>query len=119
MELKHIHLSNLAVSTANMCGKGRAEIDINLPSVRGRSVLKPLIVRAIGSPHTFEIVAGKRRYAAWAVAEEMGRRRALPCALLDKSDDATALEASLLIENIARLDFTMRGKGRRSSSELL
>jgi ParB family chromosome partitioning protein len=58
-----------------------------------------------GSPDTFEIVAGKRRYqAALAVAEENGgEMEPLPCAVLDDADDAAALEASL-IENVARLD---------------
>jgi ParB family transcriptional regulator, chromosome partitioning protein len=62
-------------------------------------------VRPNGSPDTFEIVAGKRRYhAALAVAEENnGESEPLPCAVLGDADDAAALEASL-IENVARLD---------------
>ncbi len=75
-----------------------------LPSVRARGVLVPLIVRANGSPETYEIVAGKRRYySALAVAEETGEAEPLPCAVIESGDDAAALEASL-IENIARLD---------------
>ena len=105
MELKHIHIANLTVSAANMREKGKADIANLLPSVRARGILVPLIVRANGSPDTFEIVAGKRRYhAALAVAEENGGEcEPLPCAVLDDADDAAALEASL-IENIARLD---------------
>jgi ParB family chromosome partitioning protein len=95
----------LTVSAANMRGKGKVDISNILPSVRARGVLVPLMVRPNGSPDTFEIVAGKRRYhAALAVAEENGGEcEPLPCAVLDDTDDAAALEASL-IENVARLD---------------
>jgi len=94
MQLRHIDLANLAVSSANMRGRGKVDIANILPSVRARGVLVPLIVRAnrseaaaqIGKsgsarvsgsnaqatehsegndkPETFEIVAGKRRYHA-------------------------------------------------------
>lgn len=113
MELKHIAVAKLAVSPANMRAKGKAPDIANiLPSVRARGVLVPLIVRAQscpepvegGSPDTYEIVAGKRRFhAALAVAEEGGGIEELPCAVIEPGDDAAALEASL-IENIARLD---------------
>ncbi|WP_084584609.1 ParB/RepB/Spo0J family partition protein [Sphingomonas azotifigens] len=105
MELKHIDVAQLSISPANMRG-GRKQPDLTniLPSVRARGVLVPLIVRANGSPDSYEIVAGRRRYyAALAVAEEGGDIDALPCAVMDAGDDAAALEASL-IENIARLD---------------
>ena len=74
MELKHIDLANLSVSTANMRGvKKVPDLTNILPSVRARGVLVPLIVRQNGSPDSYEIVAGKRRYhAALAVAEEGG-----------------------------------------------
>lgn len=105
MELKHIDLACLSVSPANMRGVKKAPDLTNiLPSVRARGVLVPLIVRQNGSPETYEIVAGKRRYhAALVVAQEQGGIEALPCAVMDAGDDAAALEASL-IENIARLD---------------
>ena len=105
MELKHIDLSFLSVSPANMRMKGKTPDLANiLPSVRARGVLVPLIVRANGSSETYEIVAGKRRFhAALAVADETGERDPLPCAVIEAGDDASALEASL-IENIARLD---------------
>ncbi|WP_109808759.1 ParB/RepB/Spo0J family partition protein [Sphingosinithalassobacter portus] len=105
MELKHIDIANLSVSPVNMRGvKKTPDLTNILPSVRARGVLVPLIVRANGSPDTYEIVAGKRRYhAALAVAEEGGGIEELPCAIMEAGDDAAALEASL-IENIARLD---------------
>ncbi len=105
MELKHIDIACLSISPANMRGVKRAP-DLNniLPSVRARGVLVPLIVRQNGSPTTYEIVAGKRRYhAAMIVAQEEGSVEPLPCAIMEAGDDAAALEASL-IENIARLD---------------
>lgn len=105
MELKHIDIAKLSVSPVNMRGVKKAPDLTNiLPSVRARGVLVPLIVRQNGSPDTYEIVAGKRRYhAALAVAAEGGGIDALPCAVMNAGDDAAALEASL-IENIARLD---------------
>jgi ParB family chromosome partitioning protein len=105
MQLRHIDIANLTVSAANMRGRGKVDIGNILPSVRARGILVPLMVRPNGSPETFEIVAGKRRYhAALAVAEENGGEcEPLPCAVLDDADDAAALEASL-IENVARLD---------------
>ena len=114
MELKHIDIANLAVSATNMRGVKKAPDLTNiLPSVRARGVLVPLIVRREscpepaegGSPETYEIIAGKRRYhAALIVAEENGGiSDPLPCAVMAAGDDAAALEASI-IENIARLD---------------
>lgn len=105
MELKHIDIARLSVSPANMRGGSKAPDLTNiLPSVRARGILVPLIVRANGSPDSYEIVAGKRRYhAALAVAQETGSSDPLPCAVMAAGDDAAALEASL-IENIARLD---------------
>src|SRR3954454_23534892 len=105
MELKHIDIANLTVSAANMRGKGKVDVANILPSIRARGILVPLMVRPNGSPETYEIVAGKRRYhAALAVAEENGgETEPLPCAVLDDADDAAALEASL-IENVARLE---------------
>ena len=105
MELKHIDIAKLSVSSVNMRAKGKnPDIANILPSVRARGVLVPLIVRVNGSPDTYEIVAGKRRYhAALAVASEGGEIEPLPCAVIAAGDDAAALEVSL-IENIARLD---------------
>lgn len=119
MELKHIDITRLSVSSLNMRGTRKAcDIANILPSVRARGVLVPLIVRECAGSDgecqsgisagehtlTYEILAGKRRYnAALAVIEEGGGIEDLPCALIEPGDDAAALEASL-IENIARLD---------------
>ena len=105
MELKHIELSQLVVSPANMRGiTKKPDLTNILPSVRARGILVPLIVRPGAEDGNYEIVAGKRRYhAALTVAEEQGGIDPLPCAVMEAGDDAAALEASL-IENIARLD---------------
>jgi len=74
MNLAHIALENLSVSALNMrhAKKAPDTSDI-LPSVRTRGILMPLLVRPNGSPETFEIVAGRRRYfAARTVKEERG-----------------------------------------------
>lgn len=105
MELKHIDIANLSVSSANMRGVTKKPDLANiLPSVRARGILVPLIVRPSAEDGNYEIVAGKRRYhAALTVAEEQDGIDPLPCAVMEAGDDAAALEASL-IENIARLD---------------
>jgi len=105
MELQHIALDRLAVSAANMRGKGKTpDLSNILPSVRARGILVPLIVRPVSDGEGFEIIAGRRRYeAARQVAQECGEKDPLPCAIMAAGDDAAALEASL-IENVARLD---------------
>jgi ParB family transcriptional regulator, chromosome partitioning protein len=105
MELKHIDIANLSVSSANMRGiTKKPDLTNILPSVRARGILVPLIVRSAALDGCYEIIAGKRRYhAALTVAEEQDGIDPLPCAVMVAGDDAAALEASL-IENIARLD---------------
>ncbi|RWN53284.1 MAG: ParB/RepB/Spo0J family partition protein, partial [Mesorhizobium sp.] len=105
MQLAHIPIDRLNISALNMRhGKRAPDISDILPSVRARGVLVPLLVRPNGTPETFEIVAGRRRYfAAKSLADERGEGDPLPCAIMEDGDDADALEASL-IENIARLD---------------
>jgi ParB family transcriptional regulator, chromosome partitioning protein len=105
MKLDHVEFSKLSVSTANMRhGKKAPDVSDILPSIRARGILVPLLVRPNGSPDTFEIVAGSRRYrCAEIIFNESGEVEPLPCAFMQPGDDAVALEASL-IENIARLD---------------
>ncbi|MFT4054788.1 MAG: ParB/RepB/Spo0J family partition protein [Novosphingobium sp.] len=120
MELKHIDITRLSVSSLNMRGTRKTcDIANILPSVRARGVLVPLIVREMAASGSevfeagstagehvpsYEILAGKRRFhASLAVVEEGGGIEDLPCAVIEPGDDAAALEASL-IENIARLD---------------
>jgi ParB family chromosome partitioning protein len=105
MQLTHIDIDKLCVSTLNMRhGRHAPDISDILPSIRARGVLVPLLVRPNGSPEIFEIVAGRRRYfAAKTVADEQGGIASLPCAVMEPGDDAAALEASI-IENVARLD---------------
>jgi len=119
MKLDFLPLASLAVSRANMrFAKKPPDVSDILPTVRARGVLVPLIVRPAATNAgdapgpRFEIVAGSRRFrAAQLVAEERGANAAdaaadaarLPCAIIDESDDAAAVEASL-IENLARLD---------------
>lgn len=109
MKLDFIDLGKLCVSKANMRHAKRVpDVSDILPTVRKRGVIVPVLVRQNGTPDTFEIIAGARRFhAATIVAAE---RRAegqdvdpMPCAVLSDMDDASAIEASL-IENVARLD---------------
>jgi len=111
MKLDFIDLGKLSVSKANMrYAKKAPDVSDLLPTVRKRGVIVPVLVRPNGGPDSFEIVAGARRFtAATIIAAERrdssadAEPEALPCAILDDSDDADAIEASL-IENTARLD---------------
>jgi ParB family chromosome partitioning protein len=103
MQIEHIPLERLSVSTLNM-RRGRKTPDVSdiLPSVMKRGVLTPLFVRPNGKPDRFEILAGKRRYfASLEAAKECGDERALPCIVTGEGDDAEALEISM-IENLLR-----------------
>lgn len=105
MQITPIPLGQLSVATINM-RRGRKAPDISdiLPSIRARGVLSPLFVRPNGKPDHFEILAGKRRYfASLEAARELGEDRSLPCIVLGPSDDAEALEISM-IENLLRAD---------------
>ena len=105
MELQTIPLDRLAVSALNMrASRKKPYLDDILPSIRERGVLVPLLVRPNGKENHFEIVAGRRRFlASKAIANETGEARDLPCRVLSQSDDAAAVEASIL-ENTARLE---------------
>ncbi len=111
MRLEFLPIGKLCFSKANMrYAKRPPDVSDLLPTVRAKGVLQTLLVRPNGSPETFEIVAGARRFRAAqivaderATAGEAGPPEPLPCAILDDADDAAAIEASL-IENLARLD---------------
>ncbi len=103
MQLAHIPLEQLKVSTLNMRHARKApDISDILPSIRARGVQQPLLVRKNGEG--FEIVAGRRRFFSLkTIAKEGTEIEPVPCAVMAEGDDAAALEASL-IENVARLD---------------
>ncbi|AOH84377.1 chromosome partitioning protein ParB [Sphingomonas panacis] len=112
MTLVFLSPDKLSVSKTNMrYSKKAPDVSDLLPTVRKRGVIQTLLVRPNGEDGHFEIVAGARRFhAARIVAEE--RRLAegdaaeaepLPCRILAETDDAAAIEASM-IENLARLD---------------
>jgi ParB family chromosome partitioning protein len=102
MELTHIPLTDLKLTKVNV-RHGRKAPDISdiLPSIKQRGILQPLLVRPNGKG--YEIVAGRRRFfAAQKALDELGAFDPVPCAIMEKDDDAAALEASLL-ENEARM----------------
>ena len=107
MELAHIPLDQLKLNKVNV-RHGRKAPDVSdiLPSIRERGILQPLLVRPNGPENgtmRFEVVAGRRRFfAAQKALEETGDFAPVPCAIMEKGDDAAAIEASLL-ENEARM----------------
>lgn len=102
MQLTHLALDQLTVSRLNMRHE-RKHPDVSdlLPSIRARGIQQPLLVRP--ADDTFEIVAGRRRFFALRALRKDGEVVEVPCAIMDETDDAAAIEASL-IENTARLD---------------
>lgn len=105
MTLAFIAQDKLSVSKTNMrYGKKAPDVSDILPTVRKRGIIQTLLVRPNCQEGHFEIVAGARRYhAALIVAQETGEAEPLPCRILAETDDAAAVEASM-IENLARLD---------------
>ncbi|WP_336966797.1 ParB/RepB/Spo0J family partition protein [Sphingobium aquiterrae] len=105
MTLVFIDQDKLSVSKTNMrYGKKVPDVTDILPTVRKRGVIQTLLVRPNCQEGHFEIVAGSRRFhAAKIVAQETGEAEPLPCRILSETDDAAAIEASM-IENLARLD---------------
>lgn len=105
MTLVFIDQDKLSVSKTNMrYAKKAPDVSDLLPTVRKRGVIQTLLVRPNCQDGHFEIVAGARRFhAARIVAQETGEAEPLPCRILSQTDDAAAIEASM-IENLARLD---------------
>ena len=113
MTLVFIAPDKLSVSRTNMrYGRKAPDVSDILPTVRKRGIIQTLLVRPNPVPSGvegckeghFEIVAGARRFhAALIVAQETGEAEPLPCRILSETDDAAAIEASM-IENLARLD---------------
>lgn len=105
MTLVFISPDKLSVSKTNMrYAKKAPDVSDLLPTVRKRGVIQTLLVRPGAEDGHFEIVAGARRFhAARIVAAETGEAEPLPCRVLSETDDAAAIEASM-IENFARLD---------------
>jgi ParB family chromosome partitioning protein len=69
-------------------------------SIREHGVLQPILVRPIGEPHRYQLVAGERRWRAAKAAE----LDVIP-ALIEQLDDETALEIGI-IENLQREDLS-------------
>lgn len=105
MTLVFIAPDKLSVSKTNMRYARKApDVSDILPTVRKRGVIQTLLVRPSCEAGHFEIIAGARRFhAALIVAQETGEAEPLPCRILSETDDAAAIEASM-IENLARLD---------------
>lgn len=103
MELKHIPIEQLHISKLNMrYGRKTPDVSDILPSVREKGILLPLIVRP--EDGSFGVIAGGRRYRCGEIIREETGSFAPPlCAVMGESDDAGALEISL-IENFARRD---------------
>ncbi|MFQ2150787.1 ParB/RepB/Spo0J family partition protein [Aeromonas jandaei] len=66
-------------------------------SIRAQGVIQPIVVRPVAE-HSFEIIAGERRWRA----SQLARLEVVPCIVKDVPDEAAV--AIALIENIQRED---------------
>lgn len=100
--LHHIPLADLKVSKLNVRKHGAKDVASLAASIAANGILQPLVVRA--ADDGYEIIAGQRRFLAAKSldATDPETPDTVPCVVLDRCDDATAVEASLA-ENIERL----------------
>ncbi|MEQ1697272.1 MAG: ParB N-terminal domain-containing protein [Hyphomicrobiaceae bacterium] len=100
--LHHIPLADLKVSRLNVRKHGPKDIASLAASIAANGVLQPLVVRA--TDEGYEIIAGQRRFLAAKSLDTTDPETpdTVPCIVLDRCDDAAAVEASLA-ENIERL----------------
>lgn len=101
-DLHHIPLADLTLSKLNVRRHGAKDIDSLAASIAALGLIQPLLVRRSGDG--FEVVAGQRRYLAIKKlnGEDTPETDIIPCVVMNASDDAAAIEASLA-ENVARL----------------
>ncbi|MFN3226824.1 MAG: ParB/RepB/Spo0J family partition protein [Hyphomicrobiales bacterium] len=101
MNYTTLPLDALKPASLNVRKRGGKQADDLMPSIRSLGLLQPLIVRPKCTG--YEVVAGQRRYQALTKLAETGEGLTdVPCVVMDKEDDAKAIEASLA-ENLARL----------------
>lgn len=114
MQLQHIEIDNLTVSTLNVRKTGSKNGDDLIPSLKSIGVIQPLLVRPargverdsptgiLNKGKRFEVIAGQRRFNALQQIAKDETVDPVPCIIMGEGDDAKAIEASLA-ENIARL----------------
>jgi ParB family chromosome partitioning protein len=104
MEIINIPFEQLKISKMNMRHSEPPPDTSHIrPSIRTKGILQPLLVREEGKG--FGVVFGRSRYHSAKEERAEGNTNfdALPCIIMQDSDDADALEASI-IENYARRD---------------
>ena len=109
-----IPLHNLTVSKLNVRRHNGRDIKSLAASIARNGLIYPLLVRATDTPDAYEVIAGKRRLLALQCLAKAGAAPmageppvaaeppVAPCLVLADTDDATAIETSL-IENTERL----------------
>jgi len=104
-KLRTIPLDKLHISKLNMRHARKApDVSDILPSIRDKGLAQTLLVRE--EENGYGVIAGRRRYFALKqIAKENATNPRIPCAVMDKDDDAAAIEASI-IENVARVPAT-------------
>ena len=100
MNLQHINLDQLKLSSLNVRKTDTKKVDDLVPSIQSLGIIQPLLVRP--NCEGYEVVAGQRRFNALTTLAKDSEPEPVPCLVMDKDDDAKAIEASLS-ENVARL----------------
>ena len=103
-EILEIPLGELTVSKLNVRRHGGKDVASLARSIAAKGLIYPLLVRRDAGDEGYEIVAGKRRYLALMKLDKSGdvEGSVAPCIVLDVTDDATAIELSL-VENCERI----------------
>lgn len=100
MKLEHLNLDQLKACPINVRKKGAKDVGDLTASIRAIGLIQPILVRQ--NCEGFEVVAGQRRFNALTALAAEGVAEPVPCIIMDKADDARAIEASLA-ENFIRL----------------
>lgn len=101
MKIVSIALSELHIDPANARKFGRAEDPVLTASIAAHGLQTPLIVRK--NEKGYGVIAGGQRYTSLSKLYPDALACIVPCVMIEKSEDAAAIEASLA-ENIARTE---------------
>jgi len=80
------------------------QIELLAKSIHEHGQLQPVVVRANGTDGKYQLIAGRRRFAALQLVAEKAEPRPIRAILVEKSDEEAF--ASAVQENIRRRDFS-------------
>lgn len=105
-EIKHIHISKIKPSKANIYGmRGIEELAANIEML---GLLHNLDVKEADKDGMYEIISGERRYQACKLLYEAGNKdfETIPCKIESAGDSDAITELKLLYANAAARELT-------------